>query len=537
MFIPKDAQVDRKTGSLYQLDENHSLPILPQIIDVVNRLRVLDPKIGGLLKTRRPMEEGEWKNYKETYFRLLGREAEPALRHALTSAGVEQSAQDLLFELNVFNDIYTDISWGNRVDSSIITSGILYAISGYAGMIDRLSQEGEEDELNSLGIKREVLIPMATSAISSQEYWEGYFAEHPEQKPSKIVYYTGDPSEALERWKVENGITKILDNHYLDFPEHFVLKDSPQATLGISRFRELAIPYIEWYGKTKRIVDHLSDIDPVLAPFAGRFSRPPSKDLSTPERFINGEYRLEPSDLVAIHLTNTFPENGIIHPRAYYQPDTLRFTTHFVINAMPPRINLLGWNWEQRKYAVLVPFDKIKDRVLAFNPADTFVLEDLDLPEGTVILRDKNDTTLIQNAGKAQVIEVDYSRDGEKINGFHRAVYEQMIGMGYFPQAVGERGDYYGWDLVLPDGRAIHGRDVLEEFCARKGLEFAKGNPHASHWTGQIEDIAFDLRWDRAESDQEGLAADMKRGNTFIQATHIPEKYKQALAELVARQR
>lgn len=285
-------------------------------------------------------------------------------------------------------------------------------------------------------------------------------------------------------------------------------------------------------GVTK-VARHLTNIDSSLATFASALSLPPYKDLSSPERFVDGIDKLKPADLVAIQLTDHFPENGIIHPTAHYQPDTLRFTNHFTINALAPEINLMGWKWDKKKYAILVPFDKLKSRVLAFNPADTFILEDIELPQGAVVLRDKNDKNVLQAAGRAQVVETDFSQAGNKISGFQRAVYEQMIQMGYFPQAVGERGDYYGWDMVLPSGRAIQGRDVLEQFCEENGLEFAKGNPHASHWTGQLEDIAFDIKSDKEDHDQRALVADVARAEEFLRDTQIPEKYKSALEELI----
>lgn len=286
-------------------------------------------------------------------------------------------------------------------------------------------------------------------------------------------------------------------------------------------------------GGKQRLIRHLQSIDSALTSFVDRLAGPRIKDLSSPERFVDGIDKLEPADLVAIQLTDHFPENGIIRPKAHYQPETLRFTNHFTVNALAPEINLMGWKWDQKRYAILVPFDKLKDRVLAFNPADTFVLEDIELPEGTVILKDRTDTTAPQSAGRAQIVEADFSKPGERITGFQRAVYEQMIQMGYFLQGVGERGDYYGWDMVLPSGRTIRGRDILEHFCEENGLEFAKGNPHASHWTGQLEDIAFDIKADREDNDQEALEVDVRRAEEFLRTTQIPEKYKQALTELI----
>lgn len=288
----------------------------------------------------------------------------------------------------------------------------------------------------------------------------------------------------------------------------------------------------------KQILDHLISVDSVLAPYAPNLAKPPYKNLLTPEPFAMGRDQFEPKDLVAVHLTNTFPENGIIHPTAFYHPDTLRFTSHFAINSLAPRINIFGWNWEQRKYGILVPFDKIKARVLAFNPADTFILEDIELPEGTIVLKDSSDVTAPIIAGKARVVEIDYSNPGERLNGFQKAVYEQMIEMGYFPQVVNEYGEWYLWGMYgLPDGRTINGREIWVEFCKVNNLEFAKGNPHTSHWTGRMEDLAYYIEYYAKENQPEGLRGVVEEAQSFLESTEVPDKYKHALTNLVRKYR
>lgn len=46
----------------------------------------------------------------------------------------------------------------------------------------------------------------AENAISSKEYWERYFAQHPEQKPQHIVFYSGDPTTAIHEFQRKHGI-------------------------------------------------------------------------------------------------------------------------------------------------------------------------------------------------------------------------------------------------------------------------------------------------------------------------------------------
>lgn len=47
---------------------------------------------------------------------------------------------------------------------------------------------------------------IATNTISSKEYWEKYFKEHPEKKPKHIVFYKGSPTNAVHAFLRSNNI-------------------------------------------------------------------------------------------------------------------------------------------------------------------------------------------------------------------------------------------------------------------------------------------------------------------------------------------
>lgn len=80
----------------------------------------------------------------------------------------------------------------------------------------------------------------AKETISSEEYWEKKFLEHPEKRPSKIVYYEGeDPGAAMRKWQEENGLVKKAKDEYIGFPEHHVDTESNEAQSGINRFKSL----------------------------------------------------------------------------------------------------------------------------------------------------------------------------------------------------------------------------------------------------------------------------------------------------------
>ena len=93
--------------------------------------------------------------------------------------------------------------------------------------------------------------------------------------------------------------------------------------------------------------------------------------------------------MIAVHVTNTFPEDGIIHPVNHYDPLIWRFSVHFSMNH-PVGGHAYG-NWDDKNHAILIPFEKIEDKTAYFTSVDSFTLGDLEIPTGSHILtRDEN---------------------------------------------------------------------------------------------------------------------------------------------------
>ena len=109
--------------------------------------------------------------------------------------------------------------------------------------------------------------------------------------------------------------------------------------------------------------------------------------------------------LIAVHLTDTFPEDGIIHSVKYYDEFTWRDSVHFSMN------HCVGGhaygNWDDKKHAIIIPFEKIVDRVEYFVSVDSFVMGDLEIPLGSNILtREGNDT--IEETVNQKIQELGY---------------------------------------------------------------------------------------------------------------------------------
>lgn len=287
------------------------------------------------------------------------------------------------------------------------------------------------------------------------------------------------------------------------------------------------------------IAEHLVTIDSALTPLAPKLLK--VKDLSSPRLLVEGKQRLDPTDLVLVHLTDHFPKDGIVHPRShyeknFYEPGAARTTIHFTVNSAAGEITGAEANWNDRKYAILIPLDKVKGRVQAFHPSDTFVIDDLELPEGsTVLVNNDNKEIGETTTGKAAIVRVDYAQTGERLSGFQRAVYEQMINLGYFPQRWGE----YGW--ASPSwAQSMHTTEVLNEFCQRNQLPIPQRNSaiHENHWTGILEYLHFTADLAAQANDEQSFERTVYGAEQFLEDfKDIPTKQKLLLVDLLRKYR
>lgn len=275
---------------------------------------------------------------------------------------------------------------------------------------------------------------------------------------------------------------------------------------------------------------HLEWIHPTLAKWADRFGpgKDQIKDISHPDYF-DPEYSrgtpdtLEPKDLVLIHLTNTFPEGGTIRPTGYYRPEVLRFSLHFAVNGPVVEEAQYGvGNWERRRYAILIPFEKVMDRIEQFSPGDTIIMDELELPEGSLILAGNvahlpKDT---KKAGEAEIAIENFGKTGQDLR---LATYRAILSKGYCPL---EQGSHENWINWFPD------YGVLNAFTAKHNIRYGTG--HWYHWSHDLERISGKFLWAEEDNDPVITKEAISDAIGFIERkSDLPEKYKEALQDLI----
>lgn len=275
----------------------------------------------------------------------------------------------------------------------------------------------------------------------------------------------------------------------------------------------------------------LNRIDPRLTYLTDVFRTKVRRDLSDPEELVKRQEKLRPEDLVCVHLTDTFPEGGIIHPTADHDPNSfLRYTVHFSLNGTVG-VNFLAnmgapVSWGKKAYAVIVPFKPLleTDRVLNFTPTDTFVLDSVILPQGSFIIKDKKDPTDVSNAGQAKVIETNYPAiiKRNELTGVEKAVYEVLVREGYFPQILTTY-SWLGWDNFT-------GEKVLTEFAEDHDLPVML---HSSNWTANLEDAGIGLDFALERKDPEDYKDFRDSLLAYSRDPRLTERIRQAVADFI----
>ena len=213
IFLPEKTAVDRQTGSRYQLDTDQSPIINQELVDAVQN-RLDQAEIKTLLKTG----SEEMRNFGYLKSGTL---------HQL-SIGLGGEDQDLVWKLR------------------LILPDIIHHLAA------TLPEEDAPNTAAEYLIKRISLYYIESQdTVPAQSYWEEYFRAHPEQRPSKIVYYVGTPTEAVKNWLDQYGVKGEYDTSQPEvaslFEEHRAHNqpDHPDITYGQKEFYELGIEIIE----------------------------------------------------------------------------------------------------------------------------------------------------------------------------------------------------------------------------------------------------------------------------------------------------
>lgn len=248
VFIPKNARVDKKTGSRYELDEYRNPTIQTEYQD----------------KIKRVIEMNDLDNFTKQADEIL-HNASYHTQDNLKNFGEEN--QSLNEKLNPFYQRLEEEFgiFDKELQHSIMSRDFLLkatAIKRSLSESNESSEEGLNHLINNMLQKSGKLYFEAKDTISSQEFWESYFEDNPEKKPSKIIYYEeSDPTDALRKWREGERIHKQAKDKNIEFEERNVHRNDPCVTGDIPRFKTLAEKVIKEYFAKREIVQNVPQED------------------------------------------------------------------------------------------------------------------------------------------------------------------------------------------------------------------------------------------------------------------------------------
>jgi|GEM_PF-885815 len=232
VFIPKEAKVDPRNGSRYELDKNNN-PIVNEDFVGVYRAMTESPQFLEFAEQTIEVMGGREVNRKKI---------ENMRAYLKDTFGISDSRlQDAV--LNVRN-------------LSNIRSAKKEEIRAKPDEQERLSALTNKIISQSLN-RHGILYQEAKNTVSSEEFWEDYFLKNPKTRPSKTVYYGGnDPTAALQKWQEQHGLRKVSlvqDKEHMGFSERKISGEEASAVMGkgLSRFRSVAEEIIEEHYKDK----------------------------------------------------------------------------------------------------------------------------------------------------------------------------------------------------------------------------------------------------------------------------------------------
>jgi hypothetical protein len=97
-------------------------------------------------------------------------------------------------------------------------------------------------------------VTLEEGGIRAEDFWEDYFNNNPSQKPKHIVYYDGDPTNAVSNFFKENGILeKDSYEALLGFDNHIIvdnLLENKYSSAGLKELEEMVESVImDYYGR------------------------------------------------------------------------------------------------------------------------------------------------------------------------------------------------------------------------------------------------------------------------------------------------
>lgn len=227
VFIPKNTPVSPRNGSRYELDADMNPKENTELINNLSE-KVSKPEFQTLINEmipylgKLPFDVNRILSLEEDYVSYKEKEAWDTLKKFKTEL-------EKILETNDFKIIK-----------------MFFSYDALSCLKERPNQEINVGQtIKNILYTEGYSFELAKDSIRAEEYWENYFKEHPELRPSKIVYYEQDsPTEGLRTWRANKKLKGGSEELTKKFEENRVSATKTEVPEHLSviskRFKDLA---------------------------------------------------------------------------------------------------------------------------------------------------------------------------------------------------------------------------------------------------------------------------------------------------------
>ncbi len=229
VFLPENTQVDPNTGSKYASEIRQIDGVEKRVMIENTGLKTKFIEWTGGLTLESPIVQIARNYYNERDYYKQQAMGEDLNRYAL------QELQKIGFSTDASSALVQDL-----------TRDLIY-----------WNPEGNTERFQNMIDNSGARFVRAENTIPAKEYWEKYFTEHPDLKPKHIIYYNGNPTNAIYRFQRENGVgradTSKTEGQLLGFDDHHVVDvaNDPRANQGHGELVAMGNRIIEEHYKNR----------------------------------------------------------------------------------------------------------------------------------------------------------------------------------------------------------------------------------------------------------------------------------------------
>lgn len=204
-FLPKSTLVDPVTGSKYALEQGVSPSGVESLVPSVDE--------GLVLQLQEWLRDSSTRDKILTIYEEVERSSRYIGREEIKGHEFAERCSKLL-------DPFIE----SKADRRQIAYQIYYSYDRWSETLDlnkidieKMAYGGEWDESSIFWKKAE-------NRVRAEDYWESYFLQNPEQRPKHVVYYDGEPTQAVNDFLMAHEIyPKALgedEDKFLGFEEN-----------------------------------------------------------------------------------------------------------------------------------------------------------------------------------------------------------------------------------------------------------------------------------------------------------------------------